>query len=301
MKSKIFQRVAFLLTVSVFVVTCTKSDIEKSREAYDASKVVPIVQGISGPASVLQTFAFDYKVTYSRAGSTWSWTAVNCVIQSVSEDTKSCSVMFSTLPAGGKAKIQVTETTSGGVVSPVKEFEATVSPFCPLAITGFVGTWSGTDGFNSGTHMRTSQVVTSAPSGTTIKVTGLNFGWIDAKWGELITNGGTINMTVNGNGTLVIPAQYCFTTDYDGDPYIYWISGEGNWSNCGAKPTMIIRYVLENKTDGYKLPSAYYAFPVFTATLTNDGKKGFVNSVSSEKSQSETDAIRAFKSGRQIK
>lgn len=275
MKSKIFQKIAFLLTVSVFVVTCTKSDIEKSREAYDATKVVPLVQGISGPASVLQTFSYDYTIPYSRSGSTWAWTGVGCTIESVSEDTKTAKVVFTTIPAGGeKAKVQVAETTAGGSTSPVKDYLVTVNPFCPLPITGFVGSWSGTDGY--GTAMYPSEVVTSDASGTTIKVTGLNKGWITDYWAETITAGGTINMTVNVNGTIVVADQYIFTTDYDGDPYIYWVKGSGNWSNCGAKPSIILTYNIYYKSDGYTLPSNSVKTRKFTATLELSGKKGEV-------------------------
>ncbi|MCU0457179.1 MAG: hypothetical protein MUE74_12840 [Bacteroidales bacterium] len=296
MKRKIFLKTAFLLSTSLIFVTCTKSDIEKAREAYDASKVVPIVQGISGPASVLQTFAYTYKLTYDRAGSTWEWTGVDCTIQSVSEDKKSATVLFNVLPASGKAKVQVAETTVGGATSPVKAFEPTVNPFCPLPVTGFVGAWSGTDGFNSGTHLQASQVVMANPSGTTIKVTGLNYGWIANKWGETVTDGGTINMTINANGTVVIPYQYCFTTDYDGSPYEYWVEGDGNWGNCGADPTLVINYVLTNITDGYDLPSEYYAFDNFTATLTLSGKKGTVSTPEKAVlSAEEVAAIKAFK------
>lgn len=250
--------------------TCNKTYMEKAQDSYSASKVIPIVLSTTGPTSVLQSFAFDYKVGYDRSGSTWAWSATDATIQTVSTDTKTATVLFGTLPASGKASVKVTETTVGGAVSAEKVIDVTVSKFCPLAVSGFVGSWSGTDGFGTGSHLRASQVVTSAPSGTTIKVRGLNFGWITVKWGETITAGGTINMTINPNGTTVIPDQYCFTTDYDGSPYEYWITGTGTWGNCGAKPAMIINYVVYYKSDGSKLPVDYYgaAYPTFVATLT---------------------------------
>jgi hypothetical protein len=285
MKRKIFLRIAFLLTMAFFIVACTKSDIEKARDAYDATKVVPVVQGMSGSASVLQTFAYDYTVTYDRSGSTWAWTGVGCTVQSVSADTKTATVLFSTIPAGGaKAKVQVAETTPGGKTSPVKDYLVTVSPFCPLAITGFVGAWGGTDGYS--TYMYPSEVVTSAPSGTTIKITGLNRGWIFDYWGETITAGGTVNMTVNPNGTTVIADQYLFTTDYAGDPYIYWIKGTGIWGNCGAKPTLTLSYNVYYKSDGYTLPSNSNKTLKFTATLVLGGK-GMIENAAPVKSASE--------------
>jgi hypothetical protein len=269
MKNNIILRMSLLLVAMLLFTTCTKTYMEKAQAGYSASKVVPIVLSTSGPTAVLRTFPFDYKVTYDRAGSTWTWTATDATIQSVSTDTKTATVLFGTLPASGKALIKVTETTAGGVVSAEKVITVTVSQFCPLAITGFVGSWSGTDGFNSGTNLRASQVVTSAPTSTGITVRGLNFGWIADIWGETITAGGTITMKINPNGTTVIADQYCFTTDYAGAPYEYWIKGTGVWANCGARPTMIITYTLYYKSDGSILPSDYYAgIPAFVATLT---------------------------------
>ena len=144
-----------------------------------------------------------------------------------------------------------------------------IQKFCPFVINDFVGSWPGTDGFGTGSHRRVSQVVIDTPTATTVKVTGLNFGWISAKWGETITDGGTITMTVNPNGTTSIPDQYCFTTDYNGAASIYWITGTGVFSNCGAKPTLTINYVLYYKSDGSKLPLDYYgsAYPTFVAIL----------------------------------
>ena len=142
-----------------------------------------------------------------------------------------------------------------------------IQKFCPFVINDFLGSWPGTDGFGTGSHRRVSQVVIGTPTATTVKVTGLNFGWMTVKWGENIVDGGTITMTVNSNGTTDIPDQYCFTTDYDASEY--WITGTGIFSNCGAKPTLTIKYVLYYKSDGSKLPLDYYgaAYPTFVAIL----------------------------------
>jgi len=254
MKRKIFLRISFLLATAFLIVTCTKSDIEKSREAYDATKVVPVVQGISGASTVLQTKTFVYSVTYDRAGSTWAWTGVNCVIQSVSADTKSATVLFNTIPAGGaKAKIQVTETTSGGAVSAVKEFEATVNPFCPLALSGFVGDWTCVE---TGKAPRTSVATLVAGAGDVIIVKAQAgvpgfFGATFLSWGETFQPGfgknGDIWLHVNvDNGVVSINKEYWGQT-LPG-PYDYDYSAKtGNWSNCGAKPVITISFQM----DGY--------------------------------------------------
>jgi hypothetical protein len=269
MKSKIILRMTFLLATAILMVTCTKSDIEKARDAYGPGNIIPYVQGISGPVSVLQTFRFNYSIPYDRSGSTWAWAGVDCVIDSLSADKKKAWVLFSTKPATDTAKVKVIETTSAGIASPEKILKVKVNPFCPLAITGFVGTWSGTDGYTGSQLYAATGVATSSPNTTarTVSIAGLNYMWITDYWGESITAGGTVTMKINTNGTTEIADQYLFTTDYAGDPYIYWIKGTGLWANCGAKPTMVISYNIYYKSDGYTMPSNSDKSKKFVATL----------------------------------
>jgi len=264
MKNKLLIWVALVLAASWLAPSC-ETDMEKAQNDYTADQVIPIVIGTSGETLALQTFTYTYKVTYDRAGSTWAWTVTDATIQSTSEDTKSITVLFGTKPANDTALIKVVETTSGGVVSPQKVIKVKVKPFCPLAVSDFVGTWGGTDGATG--FLYPSEVVTSAPSGSTIQVTGLNYGWMLDYWGETVTAGGTITMTINNDGTLTIADQYCFTTDYEGDPYVYWIkNGTGKWDGCGATPAMTFTYNVYYK-DG---TSSSINTKVFTATLVMD-------------------------------
>jgi hypothetical protein len=256
MKRKMILRIAFLLTTAALMITCTKSDIEKAREDYSAAKVIPIVQGISGSASVLQTFAYDYTLTYDRSGSTWAWTGVDCTVQTVSEDTRTATVLFSVIPAAGaKAKIHVVETTVGGKSSPEGEYLVTVNPFCPLPIAGFVGTWTGTDG--QGTTYIYPTTITTTLSGTKILLNGINVGVMGDFWGETIISGGTCLMTVNENGTVDIPEQYFCDTDYSAG---YKIKGSGTWGNCGAKPNLLINYDIWYPDGGYWIAAHYKSY-----------------------------------------
>jgi hypothetical protein len=262
MKSKILLRIAFLLVTALLIVACTKSDIEKARDAYSAAKVFPTVQSISGPAVVLKTFRYPYTVSGAvRAGSTMAWTGVDCVIDSLSANTATAYVKFTTLPASDTAKIKVIETTEGGVASVEKMMRVKVNPFCPLVISGFVGTYGGTDGGWP------SEVVITAKNSTSVTVTGLNNGWILNDWGETITAGGSITLGINvSNGTISIADQYLFTTDYNGAVSTYGIKATtGLWSNCGAKPTITFNYQIYYLTGGsgtYPSASTY-----FTAAL----------------------------------
>ncbi len=109
-------------------------------------------------------------------------------------------------------------------------------------------------------------------NGTKLAVTGIGKGFIEDFWGEAVTTGGTCLMTVNVNGTLDIPRQYIFTTDYKGDAYEYEIKGSGNWDNCGGKPALLINYDIYYPGDAKGLAAQYPSYlggkAYLTATIT---------------------------------
>ena len=244
---------AFVLAAAMLFTSCGKTYIEENQDNYNPEDVIPIVLGTSGASLVLQTFTYDYSVTYSRAGSTWSWSAVDATVKTVSADTRTASVFFDKLPASGKATIKVKETTSAGIVSPEKLIEVTVKPFCPLPLAGFVGNWTGTDGQADFTYPAD---VTATVSGTKLLLDGLNVGFMEGFWEETIISGGTCLMTINPNGTVDIPEQFfCNTDHYAG----YKIKGSGNWDNCGPKPSLTINYDIWNPDAGWWIAAHYAA------------------------------------------
>ena len=269
MNKKILIRLTSLLVAVSLLAACEKTPMEKAQDAYDASQVVPVVLSTTGPSLVLQTFSYDYSVDYFRAGSTWSWSAVDATVSSVSQDTRTAKVLFDKLPASGKAQIKVVETTAGGVKSPEKVIEVNVNPFCPLPVEDFAGTWQGTDGAADETYPST---VTAVLEGDKVVLTGLNEGFMDGFWGESIIAGGSCKVTVNPDGTLVIPEQYFCETDYID---VYKIKGSGTWDNCGAKPTMKIDYDIWFPEDGIWIAATYGPTyldgkTVLTANLTKE-------------------------------
>lgn len=146
--------------------------------------------------------------------------------------------------------------------------------FCPLAngVADLVGSWSGTDG--QGDYTYSSQIKT-AVSGTKLAVSGMSVGFINDFWGEAVIAGGTFNMTVTGNGMVDIPRQYIYTTTYAGAPYDYEIKGSGKWTNCGAKPTLLINYDIYYPGDVKGLAATYASYlggiGYLTANITLSG------------------------------
>lgn len=144
--------------------------------------------------------------------------------------------------------------------------------FCPLANgnADLVGTWSGEDAFYA------SQIETSI-DGADFIVAGMSKEFMEDWWGEAITAGGSFKMTVKGNGSVDIPRQYIYTTDYKGEAYDYEIKGSGKWENCGSHPVMIITYDIYYPGEDKGLAAQYSSYlggaTFLTAEIELTGKK----------------------------
>jgi len=271
MKKIILSTIILLAVVSMFN-SCTTPPIEAAQDAYDYNAIVPEVLGdISGPTTAIQTFTSDYTIGYHRGGSTWNWSAEGATVQSVSEDTRTATILFSN---DGTATVTVTETTMGGVTSDPKSLEVSVMTYCslPNGVADLVGSWSGTDG--QGADYTFDSQITTVVDGDKLAVSGMSVGFINNFWGEAVIDGGTFMMTVNEDGTLDIPRQYIYTTEYEGDPYDYEIEGSGTWDNCGDSPTFVIDYDIYYPGDADGLAKQYASYlddiPYLTADIALD-------------------------------
>lgn len=143
--------------------------------------------------------------------------------------------------------------------------------FCPLenGVASLVGSWSGTDG--QGDYTYSSQITTEV-SGDKLAVSGMSVGFINDFWGEAVIDGGTFLMTVAGNGSVDIPRQYIYTTEYEGAPYDYEIMGSGKWENCGSEPVLIIDYDIYYPGEENGLAKQYNSYLGGVAYLTADIK-----------------------------
>lgn len=252
MRNKVFYTIVLALVVSLFN-SCETPPIEAAQEAYDYNKIQPKVLGVTGPSIVIQTFTGEFTLNYHRGGSTWNWSAENATVESVSEDTRVATLRFNEYPADGTATITVTETTMGGLTSEPVSVEVTVQKYCPLqnGVADLAGHWTGTgtDGYPAD--------ITTVVSGSDLEVSGLSEDFIQDWWGEKILEGGSFKMTVNVDGTMTIPRQYIYTTEWDGAPYRYEIEGSGTWDNCGATPSMTIEYDIYYEGDPDGLGATY--------------------------------------------
>ncbi len=73
--------------------------IKDAQESYDYNKIAPkVLDGIQGPVLAIQTFTADYTINYYRGGSTWNWSVNDASVKSVSDDTRTATIMFNTYP-----------------------------------------------------------------------------------------------------------------------------------------------------------------------------------------------------------
>lgn len=257
MKNRILFAIILLLVATMYN-SCTTPPIEAAQDAYDYNAIIPkVLDGVQGPDIAIQTFTADFTIDYYRGGSTWEWSATDATVKSVSDDTRTATIEFNTFPADSFATVTVAETTMGGITSEPVSKEVRVKKYCPLVngVNDLVGSWSGTDATDGSDPY--PSVITTEVSGSDLLVSGLSKGFIEGWWGETITEGGTCTMTINEDGTLDIPRQYIYTTDYEGDPYRYEVEGSGTWDNCGASPALIINYDIYYEGDADGLAATY--------------------------------------------
>ena len=235
MKKNIIANLALLVLALLLFPSCGETYIEENQNAYTAQDVVPIVLGITGPTSVYQTETRDFLPSYSRAGSTWSWSVTGATLKSVSADTRKATLEFATMPAGGKAVLTVSETTSAGVKSPDKVIEITVKSFCAFNINNFLGAFD-CDEAGYGVY----------PVNFTKHPTLANTIVNDTFW-DWPGPGAVLYYTFSGDflEKITVPKQdFVF-----GDGYAGWVEGTGKYDGCAH--TMIVDYTVFYDGDEY--------------------------------------------------
>jgi hypothetical protein len=253
----------------IAVVETTMGGKISEPKVFSVPTILPFTAfSISGSTLVNAGFSSSYNATglreLDKAHSTFAWKSTAGTITPSTTQPWTMSIRF-TNDDVGEVEISLIETNDKGLKD-TSVLVVDVLEYCPLASNeALIGSWSGDDGIPDG--MYDSEIVTSDATQDGGTISGINAGWIFDWWGEAIIDGGSAFMIVNEDGTVKIESQYLFTTDYNGDPYEYWIEGEGRWNNCGDYPTLSINYTLENKTDGDVLPEYYPGDPYYTIEM----------------------------------
>lgn len=159
MKKTIFFTLIIGAVVAVLN-SCTTPPIEAAQEAYDYNAIVPKVLGLNGPEATIghgiSDFPVEYSAAYFRGGSSLEWevsgggTVVE-VIDEGSFEARSAKILFPQVSEPTTVTITVVETTMGGVQSEPYTLDVDLSPYCPLDLDGFTGSYTVDDGFDTGT------------------------------------------------------------------------------------------------------------------------------------------------------
>lgn len=260
MKYRIVSIFGLFVAAAFLFSACTKSDVVKSQESYDWSKVQPLIMDFVGPTLVSASgqVASDYSVA-GRGGSTYEFTAHQwgADIQIDPEFNFKASVTWNQASADTVALLTVVETTHAGVKSAPDTIVVTLEAFCPMTIDDFVSaSWTGTEtgdsdidplniSFEKGTG---DVIVAKATAGIPAFLSQVFTGWgesFQAGFG----NEGDIHLTIGAlDGSISGTGVYWGQT-LPG-PYDYWQVVGGNWNGCGAAPHMSISYGLDWADDG---------------------------------------------------
>ena len=247
--NKMKKTIFFTLIIGAVVAvlnSCTTPPIEAAQEAYDYNAIVPVVlDGIQGPEVAYQTTTATYTIAYYRGGSSWNWSVDGGELVSVSEDTRTATVKFTT---AGTATVKVDETTMGGVTSEMATLDVTVNAFCPWTADDFVGTWTGTEVINDGDDAEPITVTISKIDDGTISIEADAESYpgllqsVYKGWGETFQPGfgleGAIHLNLGlGDGSISLNTGEYWGQTLPG-PYDYWYVGSGFWDGCESSITL---------------------------------------------------------------
>ena len=131
--------------------------------------------------------------------------------------------------------------------------------FCEWAVDDMVGDYKAAESEGVYNTNATGTVTISKVDDAHIHVAGLGFSLYVSAWGEAVTSGDTVLMTVNPDGTLSFENQYLCQTDDVWDYYMGPASAVAKWDGC-VKSFILPWY--------FHWDDAYGDNILFTTTLT---------------------------------
>lgn len=239
-----------------------KSDSIKSTVEFETA-------GIDGPAIGIVGNTSRYNVVLYNEGdelfSTFAWSIDEISGEAtgvVADETWNFDVTFT---KAGDFELEAIETTTHDFKDTVY-YDVTAIDFCSIDFSEIAGVYDGTDNVllrwngSSGTYPNDMTVAIKSAADRTITISdGFWFGtYGPSYWGETVTGGNAVVVTLNDDGTLSMEDQFATQTE---DSYDYYVSlwGAGYWTACEDMIEIYIPYYM-CWDDGYQESLAGFAY-----------------------------------------
>jgi hypothetical protein len=251
MKNKITRYISFFMASALILMAgCEKSDIDKANEAYDFSKIVPIIKVIEGPASAPAHGQLDFPFIYTvpaRGGSTFAWSLVDTkyggtiIVDPVRPFI--AKIVYNQSDVDTAAIIRVVETSMGGIASEPKELNVKLTKFCPYNMNPFVGNLVGTSSANAN-----PMIGAKTNNLNELKITGLA-GFIQSSWGEnWVVGDGSCVLKFSCGEVVTLERTKLGETDY---PDTYFIEGSGTIDPVNNSITLTFKVFYTGGSTGF--------------------------------------------------
>jgi hypothetical protein len=118
---------------------------------------------------------------------------------------------------------------------------------CPIVLSEFVGTWSGTGSWSE-YFGYTTEIVTTMDGNGDLWMNGMTFQWFQGWWGEVIVTNNPVKVTMNiETEEFVIEEQPYITSTWNGSPQpAYNVKATGKVLNACQKTMVVYPVLVQN-------------------------------------------------------
>jgi len=176
---------------------------------------------------------------------------------------------YDALPVNGSTilKFSITSVGSSTLVEN-GDFSLEFFRKCPIVLSEFVGTWSGTGSWSE-IFGYTSEIVTTMDSNGDLWIDGIAYQWFQGWWGEVFTSNTPVKMVIDIDTELItIDEQPYATTNWNGNPQpAYSLRATGKVLNACEKTMEILPVIVQG---GSPYNGANFGGPLFKETVKLD-------------------------------
>ncbi len=236
--------------IALFVSALLSGCFAEEEFDYNYSSFVPRVQNMSGPsAAIANGFGESKYSVLTRGGSTYAWTVTGATATVTNDAPNIVTIVFAESAVPLTATVSVVETAANGNASDPAEISVELAAYCPLNTAVYVGTAATV----SDSRSYTTGVTLVADGASGLILDGVMDAQVIGSWGETydagVGNEGSLKITLNADGTVVIPNQHFGTTE--NGAWEYWMRGSGTYDQCNKTLTLSYTFGGPDQDDYY--------------------------------------------------